>query len=705
RGREQLLAALDEAAPAVQARPGGPRVAFLFTGQGSQFFGMGRELYETEPVFREAFDACDAVVAPTLGASLTDLVLYGEDRTALNETRVTQPALVTLQTSLVALWESWGVRPAVVLGHSVGEISAAVTAGVMDRATGLALIAERARLMQGTRRGAMLAVAVPGERARGWAEEAGLDVAVLNGPEATVLSGDPDAVDALAARLKSEGVKARRLTVSHAFHSRLLDPALDDFSAVLAGYTFADPHTPLITNVTGRLAAPGEIDAGYWRRHARGTVRFLDGLRQLGELDVDVCLEIGPDRTLVNMLKGAGVTPPGGTASSLRRGSPDRAGLLNAAKVLYTAGQDLDWRRVSPAPEHDGTAPRYPFARTRHWPAATAAPAAPAADAPAQGPAWGTPLRSPGLRGRAWRTERTTAYPAHLTDHRLFGVVSVPGASQTATVLSALGEGGNRVELADLYFPRALVLHDGERYELQIVEEPGTGQVSVHSLVDAGSGEWQQHLSARVVAADDAPAPAAPDPGAFAAAAERRLTGDDFYGHLRALGYHLGPSFRWIDEVWIRGDEALIRYALPDDPREDPASYEIHPGLLDSVLQSAVVFAVRPAAEGVPDEESALAIPFALARVSFPGRPAPGGTLWGHITAKRNSGDGAGGDGLMQVESADLHLFDDAGRTVLAADDFRFRRAPRTVLERSLRGGVPHAYELVWRDTPALPAA
>ncbi|WUH89159.1 SDR family NAD(P)-dependent oxidoreductase [Streptomyces sp. NBC_00433] len=700
RDREQLLAALEERAPVGHTRAGGPRIAFLFTGQGSQFFGMGRELYETEPVFREVFDACDQAVAPGLGASLTDLVLYGGDRTAINETRVTQPALVALQTALAALWESWGVRPAVLLGHSVGEISAAVHAGVMDRATGLALITERARLMQGTRRGAMLAIAAPEDAVRGWTEGLEVDVAVLNGPQATVVSGDPEAVDALAARLKSDGVKARRLAVSHAFHSRLLEPAMDEFSALLGTFDFADPHTPLITNVTGRLARPGEYDAAYWRRHARNPVRFLDGLRQLGELDIDVCLEIGPDRTLVNMLKGAGLAPPGGAAPSLRRGSADRAGLLAAAKVLYEAGQDLDWRHIHAAAGHDDSAPRYPFARTRHWTSAEPGPAT-GAEPAAAGPAWGTELRSPGLRGRVWRTERTTAYPAHLTDHRLFGTVSVPGASQTATVLSALGQGGAPVELADLYFPRALVLHDGERYELQIVEELGNGQVSVHSLVDADRDEWQQHLSARIVPQADPAGAEAPEPRAFAAAAERRLTGADFYRHLRALGYHLGPSFRWIDEVWIRGDEALIRYAEPADPREDPASYEIHPGLLDSLLQSAVVFAVRTAEEGEPAEEAALAIPFALARVSFPGRPTPGGTLWGHITATRHARDG---DGLMQVESADLHLFDDTGRTVLAADDFRFRRAPRTVLERSLRGGTPHAYRLVWHETPALPA-
>ncbi|MDX6355770.1 MAG: hypothetical protein QOF98_2673, partial [Streptomyces sp.] len=605
RSREQLLTSLGEDVRVREARPGGPRIAFLFTGQGSQYYGMGRELYATEPVFRAVFDACDRVLEPALGASLTRLMFDGDDRAAINETRVTQPALVTLEIALAALWESWGVRPAVVLGHSVGEIAAAIHAGVMDLPGGLGLVADRARLMQGTERGAMLAVAAAEDRARAWAEDAGLDVAVVNGPEATVMSGHPTAVDALQARLRSEGVRVRRLAVSHAFHSRLLDPALDDFSAGLAPMAFADPRIPLITNVTGRLARPGEYDADYWRQHARRPVRFLDGLRQLGELDIDVCLEIGPDRTLVNLVNDAGLTPSGGTASSLRRGSAERTGLLGAARALYLAGQELDWRRVYGAgagagagvgAARDGSAPRYPFARTRYWTRveqqAVGKPGGePSADT-AAAPAWGTELRSPGLRGRIWRTERTTAFPAHLTDHRLFGTVSVPGASQTATVLSALGQGGAPVLLADLYFPRALVLHDGERYEVQIVEEPadpaGEGaarRVGVHSLVRPDRDEWQQHLSARVVDADSGHAVTPPDPTGFIAGAERRLSGADFYRHLYALGYHLGPSFRWIDEVWIRGDEALVRYVQPAEPREDPASYEIHPGLLDSCLQ------------------------------------------------------------------------------------------------------------------------
>ncbi|WP_030544298.1 type I polyketide synthase [Streptomyces albus] len=694
---EQLSARLDTPATAA-ARP--PRIAFLFSGQGSQYFGMGRDLYENEPVFRETFDTCDRILTPVLGASLADLLYYGDDRAAVDETRVTQPALVTLETALVALWESWGVRPAVVMGHSVGEITAAMTAGVMDLSTGLELIAHRARLMQGTERGAMLAVVATEEDVKGWTEGTGLDIAAVNGPESVVVSGAPDAVDALAARLKERGVRARRLSVSHAFHSRLLDPALAEFDTVLAPLEFGEPVLPIVSNVTGALAAPGEYDAGYWRRHARRPVRFHDGAGRLGSLGVDICLEIGPDRTLVNLVRGAGLDETPELASSLRRGTGDRAALLAAARVMYLGGQDIDWKRVTPRRTHPGAgAPRYPFARTRYWTGAGRKAAAAGAVRPGpRGPAWGTELRSPALGGRVWATERSTEYPAHLTDHRLFGTVSVPGASQTATVLSALGAGGTPVLLEDLHFPRALVLREGERYELQIVEETRDRQtrvVGVHSLLDSERGRWQEHLAARVVAAEPGadtgrPAGPPPDPAAFIGTAGRHLSGEAFYTHLRSLGYHLGPSFRWIGDVYIRGDEALIRYVEPAEMNESPDGYEIHPGLLDSCLQSAVAFAVT----GDPvSEEDGLAIPFAIARLSFPRRPVPGRELWGHVRAVREDGPD---DGLLQVKSADLRLFDSGGATVLAVDDFRFRRAPRALLQRSLRESALHTYALAW---------
>ncbi|MFJ8946310.1 SDR family NAD(P)-dependent oxidoreductase [Streptomyces sp. NPDC102395] len=709
--RENLLAQL--AVPAPDRRlTGHPRIAFLFSGQGSQRFGMGRELYETEPVFREVFDRCDRELTPVLGGSLVELTLYGDDPQAVNETRVTQPALFALESALAALWESWGVTPDVVMGHSVGEIAAAVHAGVTDLSSGLRLIARRAELMQGTQRGAMLSVRASEEQVLARLAGAPLDIAAVNTPDATVVAGTPEEIERLAARLTEDGVRSVRLTVSHAFHSRLLDPVLPRLREAATALDFADPRTPLISNLTGRLAEPGSIDADYWVRHARNPVRFHDGARRLAEQEVDICLEIGPDATLVNLVRAAGQAPTGALLSSLRRGIADRNAMAAAAKELYELGQDLDWAAMqAPRRTPRAAAPLYPFAATSYWrsagpdgPPATSSAAGnrlPTPGAVPAGPPWGTELRSPAIQGRVFITERSTVYPPHLDDHRLFGTVQVAGASQTATVLSALGHDGDQVVLEDLHFPRALVLHDGERYELQIIErdgEQGLRTVSVQSLLDPERDLWQEHLAARRISADPAGRRSAPDPQEFIAHADRHLGGEAFYRHLRGIGYLLGPSFSWIGDAWIRGDEALIRFDWPEKMNESAEDYQIHPGLLDSCLQSSVCFAIHEDDAEPLDHEKALVIPFAAARVSFPGRPVPGRPLWGHVRAELRE---SAGDRFHQVETADLHLFDESGATVLAMDGFRFRTASRSVLQSSLRQGTRHTWDLVWTEMPA----
>jgi acyl transferase domain-containing protein len=220
------------------------------------------------------------------------------------------------------------------MGHSFGEIAAAIHAGVVDLASGLALVAHRARLMQSTAHGAMLAVSASLARVTAWLAGTGLDVAAVNGPESVVVSGAADAIDALIARLAADGVASHRLAVSHASHSRLMDPILAAMREAIAGLAFRAPALPIVANLTGRLAAPGDYDAEYWCRHLREPVQFVDGARALHALDIDVYLEIGPGCTLVKLVEAAGLLPTGGGVASLRRGASDRASLRGADEKL-----------------------------------------------------------------------------------------------------------------------------------------------------------------------------------------------------------------------------------------------------------------------------------------------------------------------------------------------------------------------------------
>lgn len=687
--REELVTALQNPKPAVQGLEE-PRIAFLFSGQGSQYFGMGRELYETEPVFRAVIDDCDRILAPHFaGRSLREFILFGADKEAINQTWITQPALVAIELALAELWTSYGVTASIVLGHSVGEIAAAIYAGVMDRASGLALIATRARLMQSAEKGAMLAVAAPAEAVAGWIAGTTLDIAVINGPEATVVAGQQDEINALAERLKAEKVIARPLTVSHAFHSRMMEPILADLEARIAGFTYQAPDIPIVSNVTGELASSTNYTAAYWCRHVRQAVRFHDGLKTLQDFGVDLCLEIGPDKTLAHLTTAAGLAPARGAIHSLKRGMSDRQTVLAAVKTVYEAGKDLNFKAVN-AYLHSApaAAPLYPFAETRYWTKVRAQPGSlPTQTGPRRH--WGHEVRSPAIHGRMFSFERDSFFPAYLTDHRLYGTVVTPVASHIGTVFSALAASGQQVVIEDMVCPRALVILDGERYETQIIIGEGTNpQISVESLIDPAQGIWQEHLIGRLV--ETAPRVGlSVDRDAFIAKAERHISGEEFYAHFRSLGYTLGPSFRWIADVWISGDEAVVRYAQPELP-DERSHYEIYPGLIDSVFQSIAGFMV----DDIGDEAPSLAIPFAAQRLSFHRAAPQGSELWGFVRIRKAD---PLPNGRLRVETADLHMFDENGLSYLTVDEFRVRHAPRELLQRSLKGGVDHAYQLAWK--------
>lgn len=577
--RGRLATVLDTHAGLARAKEM-PRLGFVFSGQGTQWFAMGRELLATEPAFRAAMEACDAAILRTTGWSVIEELARPEEQSRIDETAFAQPALFAVQTALVALWASWGVRPAAVVGHSVGEIAALHASGMLSLDEAVRIVVKRGAIMQAaTGLGRMASVSLGEADALALVKDhAGrLDVAAVNAPRSTVLSGEAAALDAALGALAARGVSARALHVDYAFHSAQMSELATKFVSELGTVKREAAEVGFYSTLAGAAVQPDRIDATYFANAIRNPVRFADAVSAMSADGVNIFVEVGPHPALATAIaETLEQKPPLAIVPSLRRGRDDRDVMHMGLAALYTAGIDPDWAAIQPAEGEVTSLPAYPWQRRPFWiddrrartPETSAA-------------AWvGTPSAVAGTALTIVPVD-ADAISGWVGDHRIFGEVVVPGAAimqAMASAASAISQ-GSAPALNGLLIREPLIIGaESERLQIVATEQAGGWSLALHAQA-GNSARWRVVAEAQATSASGQATPPSFDAVGF-------FDPQPFYDRLSGCGIAFGPAFRVLTQVEIGQDEAQGSAMLP----VGVSSFDVvHPVLLDAGFQVATI--------------------------------------------------------------------------------------------------------------------
>jgi len=694
------------------------KLVFVYPGQGSQWFGMGRTLLKQEAVFREAIERCDLAMRPHGDWSLlAELTSTDAAHSRLNEVDVLQPALFAIQVALTELWRSWGIEPHAVVGHSMGEVAAAHVAGALSLEDAARVICCRSRLVKPTiGRGAMAAVELSIVDARrslvGYEDR--VSIAVSNGPASTVLSGDPAALEAIVSRLQRQDIFCQMIKVDFAAHSPQMEPLRTDLERALEGLQPRPASVPIYSTVTGQAAGGLSFDPLYWSSNLREPVLFSTAVQQLLEDGHDTFLELSPHPILLSSIqqefRHAGIE--GAVIASLRREEEEGKVLAGSLGMLYTLGYPIEWSRIYPKPGRSVELPSYPWDRERCW------MDPPAGEVDGQSRSQyvsGDGAGKHSLLGRHFKSAQTETHfwegaldrsaLSYLNDHRVEGVAVLPAALYVEMALAAAAEAfpSQSFALKDVELRKALFIPDGGTRTIQVILSPGAdAAASLHIYTcprdaEQANRSWTLDATGKICPEPDAGIAPVIEQEALAQVRARcsdHISGQDHYLRLRESGVAYGPSLQSITELWRCDGEMLGEVRVPDELHEEFNAYQFHPALLDACFQT---LGAGVASQATENDEQGTYMPTHIDEIRIHG--GQGLHLWSHAHLQKADADTIKGDVRLLDENRHVAVeiiglrFDRIGRdTKRAADEniddwlYEFQWQPR---ERSNEQPAP----------------
>jgi acyl transferase domain-containing protein/NAD(P)-dependent dehydrogenase (short-subunit alcohol dehydrogenase family)/SAM-dependent methyltransferase/acyl carrier protein len=682
-----------------------PKVAFVCSGQGPQWWGMGRELLESTPVFRREIARCAEEMKRHVRWDLLEELTRGEASSNLNQTRIAQPALFALQVALAVLWQSWGIEPHGLVGHSVGEVAAAYLGGILSFEDAVKVVCHRGTLMQrATGAGKMAALQISETEAEQLCSPyfEKVSIAAVNSPASTVVSGEPAAIQQIVAAAKARGIRSTVLPVDYAFHSVQMEPFRAAMAEAVSGLVRRVALIPIYSTVTGTAAAGADFDGSYWGQNIRGTVRFAAVIRRMLDAGFDTFVELSPHPVLSSMILecAQSATPPK-LIPSLRQGLPERRQMLRSLAELFASGAAVNWTGVFREGGRVTPFPTYPWQRERYWledPGLSRRPGV--AQEFRQTPCHGRRLNSPGIPGFIFEKQVATDSLRFIRDHRVFDVMIVPAPVMIEMALSAADEAFS-VPLApvtDLVLHRPLVLPETGQRIVHLVLDPPTdsfAEFKIHSsqFLDSQEPVWTLHATGRL----SLDAAGRDFDSANVKGIEHRslrpgfsstLSADELYSLFEKRGVRFGQMCRVIERVDLGNGEAVASLGLPDALSGELAGYRLHPVLLDGALQTIVINYLE---ETATDEDEA--VPWL-----FCGFDALRMTRTGLARLVCHSRLVRGEKQSSKMFRSSASLYDEHGELVAEIEGAQFRRASREALLVSNNVSPAELlFEVVWR--------